>query len=54
VKVDRVSDASRPGEFAQSIKTMSLSESQQMPSLILHVSPGGLENGGGIGRMIGS
>ncbi len=24
-----------------------------MPSLILHVTPGGLEHGGGIGRMIG-
>ena len=25
----------------------------QMPALVLHVSPGGLEHGGGIGRMIG-
>ena len=32
---------------------MNLSKPQQMPSLVLHVSPGGLENGGGIGRMIG-
>jgi hypothetical protein len=32
---------------------MSFSEPQQMPSLVLHVNPGGLENGGGIGRMIG-
>ncbi len=32
---------------------MSLNKSQQMPSLVLHVDPGGLEHGGGIGRMIG-
>jgi glycosyltransferase involved in cell wall biosynthesis len=28
-------------------------ESQHLPSLVLHVSPGGLEHGGGMGRMIG-
>ena len=32
---------------------MKVSEPQQTPSLVLHVNPGGLENGGGIGRMIG-
>ena len=32
---------------------MKLSESPAMPSLVLHVNPGGLEHGGGIGRMIG-
>jgi glycosyltransferase involved in cell wall biosynthesis len=34
-------------------KVMKLSETQHMPSVVLHVSPGGLEHGGGIGRMIG-
>jgi len=32
---------------------MTFSDSQKAPSLVLQVSPGGLENGGGIGRMIG-
>lgn len=32
---------------------MTMSEFQRMPSLVLHVSPGGLEHGGGMGRMIG-
>jgi glycosyltransferase involved in cell wall biosynthesis len=32
---------------------MKVNAPQRMPSLVLHVDPGGLENGGGIGRMIG-
>jgi glycosyltransferase involved in cell wall biosynthesis len=32
---------------------MKPTEATTMPSLVLHVNPGGLEHGGGIGRMIG-
>ena len=54
MKVDRGSDPEQPGPSSSRLRAMNLGESQQvLPSLVLQVSPGGLEYAGGIGRMIG-
>ena len=53
MKVDRGSDPEQPGPSSSGLRAVDLGEPQQVPSLVLQVSPGGLEYAGGIGRMIG-
>jgi glycosyltransferase involved in cell wall biosynthesis len=53
MKVDRTFDPEQPGPSSSRLRAMNPGEPQQVPPLVLQVSPGGLEYAGGIGRMIG-